>query len=112
MALGIIMGISGDHSIYPAHAHLNLLGWVSLFLIGLFYRLHPALDASGIARIHVVVWIAGTIVLNIGVAAVYLGHTGFEFIAVVGSLAVLGAMIMFAFLVFGSERLLMRADKS
>ncbi len=40
MAWGIAMAASGDHSTHPAHAHLNLLGWVSLFLFGLFYHLH------------------------------------------------------------------------
>ena len=31
MSWGIVMAISQDHSAMPAHAHLNLLGWVSLF---------------------------------------------------------------------------------
>ncbi|MBX9823195.1 MAG: hypothetical protein K2Y19_21540, partial [Afipia birgiae] len=43
MSWGIVMAISKDHSAMPAHAHLNLLGWVSLFLFGIFYRLHPSL---------------------------------------------------------------------
>ena len=30
MIWGIVMAISRDHSAMPAHAHLNLLGWVSL----------------------------------------------------------------------------------
>jgi len=37
MALGIIMGASGDHSASPLHAHINLLGWASLALMGAFY---------------------------------------------------------------------------
>jgi hypothetical protein len=31
MVMGIAMAASHDHSVFPAHAHLNLLGWVSLF---------------------------------------------------------------------------------
>ena len=46
MVWGIVMAISQDHSAMPAHAHLNLLGWVSLFLFGIFYHLHPAIDRS------------------------------------------------------------------
>jgi hypothetical protein len=103
MTIGIIMAASGNHSVFPAHAHLNLLGWVSLFLIGIFYRFHPALDASRVALIHVAVWIVGTIILTCGVAAIYLGRPDLEIIAVVGSLIVLGAMLMFAYLVFRSE---------
>jgi len=40
MAWGIFMAASRDHSSMPAHAHLNLLGWVSLFLFGIYYRMH------------------------------------------------------------------------
>ena len=38
--MGIIMAATHDHSLMPAHAHLNLLGWVSLFLFGIYYRLY------------------------------------------------------------------------
>ena len=46
MIWGIFMAISDDHSAMPAHAHLNLLGWVSLFLFGIYYRLHPWLEGA------------------------------------------------------------------
>jgi hypothetical protein len=103
MAIGIAMAASGNHSVYPAHAHLNLLGWVSLFLIGIFYRFHPALDVSRLAIVHVAIWTVGTVVLTCGIAAIYLGRPDLEFIAVAGSLTVLAAMLLFAYLVFRSE---------
>src|ERR687894_233930 len=74
MAMGIGMAASHDHSIMPAHAHLNLLGWVSLFLFGIYYKLHPALERSRIAFVQVVVWSGGTVVLTAAVAAIHLGH--------------------------------------
>ena len=74
MIWGIVMGISQDYSTMPAHAHLNLLGWVSLFLFGIYYHLHPAVDLSRLALVQVWIWIAGTIVLTIGVGLVYSGH--------------------------------------
>jgi len=37
MILGIVMGSSGDHSAMPLHAHINLLGWASLAIMGAFY---------------------------------------------------------------------------
>ena len=33
VSLGIYMGASGDHSLHPVHAHINLLGWATLTLI-------------------------------------------------------------------------------
>jgi hypothetical protein len=35
ISMGIAMAMMRDHAIMPAHAHLNLLGWVSLFLFGI-----------------------------------------------------------------------------
>ena len=94
------MAIARDHSVMPAHAHLNLLGWVSLFLFGIYYRLNPALDVSRLALVQVGVWSLGTVVLTIGVAAIHMGYEAADPIAGVGSLIVLGAMLLFAVLVF------------
>jgi hypothetical protein len=103
MSAGIAMAISNNHSPMPAHAHLNLLGWVSMFLIGMFYRAHPGLDASRFALAQVGLWVVGTVVLTTGVALIYLGHPEFEPLAGVGSFALLGAMLMFAYAVFRPE---------
>jgi hypothetical protein len=98
--MGIAMAAAHDHAVMPAHAHLNLLGWVSLFLFGIYYKLHPTLDASKFALTQVGVWIAGTVVLTIGVAALHLGNPGAEPIAIIGSLLVLVGIVLFAVLVF------------
>lgn len=39
MFWGMHMGMSHDHTMFPAHAHLNLVGWVTLSLMGGFYAL-------------------------------------------------------------------------
>ncbi len=39
MLAGIVMGIKQDFALEAAHAHLNLVGGVLLFLFGLYYRL-------------------------------------------------------------------------
>lgn len=105
MAWGIQMAASGDHSAFPAHAHINLLGWVSLFLFGIFYHLHPALDASRTALVQVWIWIVGTAILGVGVGMVHTGHPNAEPIAAIGSFVVLAAMLVFAWLVFRRDRL-------
>jgi peptidoglycan/LPS O-acetylase OafA/YrhL len=103
MIWGIVMAASGDHAAMPAHAHLNLLGWVSLFLFGIYYHLHPALDRGKAAIVQVCVWIAATVVLTIGVALVHTGHEVGDPIAAVGSLVVLADMLLFGWLVFRRE---------
>lgn len=104
MIWGLIMAISGDHSAMPAHAHLNLLGWVSLFLFGIYYRLHPSLDRQKSAMTQVALWIVGTVVQAVGVGLVHTGHDSGEPFAAVGSLMVLASILLFAWLVFRSER--------
>ena len=76
MLWGIVMGISEDHSTHAGpRRNLNLLGWVSLFLFGIYYHLHPAIDRRRLASLQVWVWIAGTVTMTIGVGLVHSGHT-------------------------------------
>jgi hypothetical protein len=103
MIWGLQMAISDNHSTYPAHAHLNLLGWVSLFLIGIYYRLHPALERSKAAMVQIWIWIAGTIVQAIGVGMIYTGRPAGEPAAGGGSFLLLASVLVFAWLVFRAE---------
>ena len=103
MFWGIHMAISNDHTLAPAHAHLNLLGWVSLFLFGVYYRLHPSLDSSRVALVQVAIWIGGTIIMIIGVGLVHTGRLSGEPFAAIGSLIAIAAMLVFAWLVYRCE---------
>lgn len=104
MIWGIIMAISHDHSAMPAHAHLNLLGWVSLFLFGVFYHLHPVIDRSRAALVQVVVWIVGTVILTFGVGLLHTGHDIGQPFAAGGSFIVLASMLQFGWLVVRREQ--------
>jgi hypothetical protein len=74
---GIGMGIQQNFVLAPAHAHLNLVGGVLLFLFGLHYRLVP-----------------------VGVAVVLLKGPSFEAAPIAGSLIVVAAMALFTVIVF------------
>ena len=104
MVWGLQMAISENHAAFPGHAHLNLLGWVSLFLIGIYYRMHPALEHARLAFVQIWVWIVGVIVQAIGVALVHTGNEKAEPAAAGGSILVVVAMLLFAWMVFRSER--------
>lgn len=104
MIWGLVMAISEDHTTLPAHAHLNLLGWVSLFLFGIYYRLHPCLEDVKSASVQVWIWILGTVILTIGVTLLHTGHAIGDPIAAVGSFVVLLDMLLFGWLVFRGER--------
>jgi hypothetical protein len=103
MIWGMAMGITQDHSTLPARAHLNLQSWVSLFHFGIYCHLHPSVDRNRLASVQVWVWIAGTIILTIGVALAHSGHAIGDPISAVSSLLVLADTLLFAWLVFGPE---------
>jgi len=100
MALGITMGISQDHSQMPTHAHLNLLGWVSMALYALVYRQWPAAGQTKLALIHFWVANAGALLLNAGVYALMAGNMALEPVAIVGSLVTILGMVIFAIIVW------------
>jgi len=108
IVLGIVMGIRQDFVLMPAHAHLNLLGFVTMFLSALYYRVVPGAAASGLARYQAIVSVAGAVVFPIGIACVLVGgHDRFEPVVVAGALTVLLGMALFAVIVFrtcGQER--------
>jgi len=97
---GIDMGIRQDFALAPAHAHLNLVGGVLLFVFGLYYRLVPAAGGSGLARIQGWLHIIGAIVFPAGVAIVVSKGETLVAIPIVGSLIVLVAVALFAVIVF------------
>src|SRR5262245_26669164 len=49
---GIYMGATGNFTDVAVHAHLNLLGWVSLGLCGLIYAKAPHLAETRLAKAH------------------------------------------------------------
>jgi hypothetical protein len=49
MLAGIAMGMTQNFVLAPAHAHLNLVGGVLLFLFGLYYRLVPGAGTTTLA---------------------------------------------------------------
>ena len=100
MVWGLQMAITDDHSAFPAHAHLNLIGFVALFLFGIFYRLNPTVEANRLAIPQVLIWIVSTVVMAIGVGLVHTGHPAGDPIAAVGSFAVFADAILFTWLVF------------
>jgi hypothetical protein len=46
------MGVNEDLQLVAVHTHINLVGWASLALFGVIYRLYPELAASRLALVH------------------------------------------------------------
>lgn len=66
VGLGYWMGATHNFTLSPVHAHINLLGWVSMFLYGLFYRAMPGAAAGVLPKVHAVLAILGLPVMMVG----------------------------------------------
>lgn len=101
MVWGIQMSASHDHSLSPAHGHLNLISFVMMSIFGNYYALTPHAARSQIAGLHFMLTTAAVLVLTLGIALAISGRT--EVLAQIGSvLAVLStALFGFAVLRYG-----------
>lgn len=97
MGVGIYMGISEDHTLAPAHAHNNLVGWVTMALYGIYYKLVPAAGRSRLATVHFWLALVGAVTIGLGIALAAQGQT---LLVQVSSLVVIVAMVLFAYIVW------------
>jgi len=52
VVMGMFMGVTHQFQYAPVHAHINLLGWVSLAVIALIYNAFPQAALTRLARMH------------------------------------------------------------
>ncbi|WP_296818417.1 hypothetical protein [Brevundimonas sp.] len=104
ISLGYYMGASQEFTASPVHAHVNLLGWVAMFLYGLFYRAQPSAAVGLVPKIHFWTNVAGVLVMTTALAAYLLHVQGLESYGsiglIVGPTLVLLSMLMFVWIVF------------
>jgi hypothetical protein len=103
MLAGIAMGLRQDFTLMSAHAHLNLVGGVLVFLFGLYYRRFPAAGTTWLAKLQGSLRIVETIVFPAGTAPVILEGPAFEATAIAGWLLV-AATAPFTIIVFRTSQ--------
>jgi hypothetical protein len=100
MIMGMVMGATENFALAPAHAHLNLLGFVSLFLAGLYYQAVPKAAASSLATWHAWIAVVGAVTFPVGIAAVLLYGPKFVTLTIATSIIAFLGMVLFAVVVF------------
>ncbi|AXS39890.1 hypothetical protein [Breoghania sp. L-A4] len=100
MSLGVHMASSHNHDQHVTHAHINLIGWVSFALFGLYYDRFREAAEGWLPRLHF--WSAqtGFVMIITGIALIYAGTTEAEPVAAIGSLILLASTVLFAVIVF------------
>lgn len=101
VCLGLVMGIIHDFRFSSVHAHLNLLGWVSMALFGLIYSIFPNVGETKLAKSHF--WLHN-IGLPIMQGALFLmlvtGHQAFTIAMIIGSLMLVVGTLLFVINIF------------
>jgi cbb3-type cytochrome oxidase subunit 1 len=97
---GLTMGIIHDFRFTSVHAHVNLLGWVSMALFGLIYHFYPNAANSKLAKAQFWLHNIGVPVMLGGIALQVLGVSAALAPTIIGSLAVVIGVILFMVNVF------------
>jgi hypothetical protein len=106
VGFGMYMGIVHDFALAPVHAHVNLIGWASLALMGLTMRAWPALAEGRVAVVQAVLSIGSGLAVPAGI---YLAISAEDpRLAIVGSVVWFAGAVLFlvrcALLAFAAPR--------
>ncbi|MCX8509122.1 MAG: hypothetical protein ORN49_09640 [Rhodobacteraceae bacterium] len=103
VVIGMKMGASGDHTLAPVHAHINLLGFVLMMLFGLAYNQFSEAGSSLLARLHFWLHQTGALVLLVMLMLLFTGkiaETAMFPLAPLAELAILIGLVCFAINMF------------
>ncbi|MEI2296720.1 hypothetical protein [Ensifer sp. MJa1] len=103
LCIGLHMAISQDHAATPAHAHANLLGWVTMAIFGTYYALNPAKAERRLALIQYYVYTSSIAVLVPSLYLMVTGRPEIEPIVAAASIVAFIGVILFAVLIFTSS---------
>ena len=109
MVMGMAMGATENFTLMPVHAHLNLLGWVSLAIMGGFYALAGARASNRLAWINLAVSSLGILLCIPSLALLVMGDKSVVPFLITGEVSLVAGMLL-----FGSNLILAasRGDKA
>ena len=97
MVWGIQMSATHDHTLSPAHGHLNLIGFVAMSVFGTYYALTRQAAETRLAVIHYGLATVTVVILSVGIAFAITGQG--EVLAQFGSVLAVVTMALFVFMV-------------
>ncbi len=100
IAIGLHMSITQNHNVTGAHAHINLLGWVTSALFGGYYALNPAKAEGKLPMIHFGVYTLGVAVMTASLYLLLQGNLAMEPLVAVSSLVTFAGVLIFAWVIF------------
>ena len=96
MVWGAWMASTDVFTLAPAHAHLNLLGWVSLAIMGGFYVLAGPRAPARLGWANFVLSTAGVAIITPSLAALLSGDKALVVVVTFGTVLTILGMVCFA----------------
>lgn len=100
MTLGVWMGANENFVLRPVHAHINLLGFASMMLFGLFYRAFPPAGRGWLPMGHFVLSVIGFLILMPSLTLMLLGKPLFMPGMIASEIMLVASMALFVIIVF------------
>lgn len=100
ICVGLYMSITHQFEATGAHAHINLLGWVTMAIFGIYYALNPVQAASRIAKIQYMLYTIGILVMAPALFLMLTGNPALEPVVAVSSLVTFAGVLLFAVILF------------
>ena len=104
IAIALHMSISQDHAAAGAHAHVNLLGWVTSAVFGGYLALNPDKAVGWLPWTQFGAYATGLVVMLPALYMMLTGRPGFEPAVAAGSMAVALGVVLFAVIIFARGR--------
>jgi len=100
ISIGIYMSVSQTHNVIGAHAHINLLGWVTSALFGGYYALNPGKAAGRLPMLQFAVYTLGVAIMGVSLYLLLSGNVGMTPIVAASSLITFAGVLLFAWIVW------------
>ncbi|MBS8263825.1 hypothetical protein DYI25_05150 [Mesobacillus boroniphilus] len=97
--MGSQMAGQMDYALRPIHAHILLVGWLSVFAWGIFYKNYE-IRYKKLVAIHSITGMAGALGLTIGMWLYNLNPFNMDETLVTVLFIVGGSLLLFAFILF------------
>ena len=100
MAMGMWMGANQNFTLAPVHAHLNLLGFVALSIMGTFYALAGDRTPVRLAWVNLALSLSGVLIMTPMLAQVLSGNTALGPMMIIPEVLAVAGMATFLAAIF------------
>ncbi len=100
MSMGVYMGATKNFALAPVHAHVNLLGWLTLAAAAAVFKLWPQAAQTGLAKTFFWLYNLSLPVTLLALSLLLTGHAGIEPVLAVTEIGVWLGGVLFVLNLF------------